>query len=55
MTTFKLIVSTKEEWEYYYEMEAKNLEEAKAMAEQRIIEPTKSEIEDIIITGIREG
>lgn len=54
MPIFKLTVSTKEEWERHYEIEAEDLEEAKAMVEQETTEPVESHREDIMITGIME-
>lgn len=54
MKTFKLTVYSNEEWERHYEVEAEDLEEAKAMVEQETTEPVESHRQEIMITGIEE-
>ena len=54
MPTFRLTVTTQEDWEHHYEVEAEDLEEAKAMVEQETIKPDVSNRNDIMITGIME-
>lgn len=54
MPTFNLLVTTKEEWEHHYEVEAEDLDEAKAKVEQEIIEPVESHRDEFEITGIME-
>jgi len=54
MKTFKMIVTSNEEWERHYEVEAEDLEEAKARVEQETTEPIESHRQEIMITGIEE-
>lgn len=54
MPTFNLLVTTKEEWEHHYEVEAENLDEAKERVESGGIEPVESHRDEFEITGIIE-
>ncbi len=52
MELFKIIVTTNEDWERHYEIEAENVDEARAMAEQEIKEPTKVYKNNVTILSI---
>jgi len=54
MPTFKLIVTTMEEWEHHYEIEAEDLETAKEMVQEESLSPDESHRNEINITGIIE-
>jgi len=51
---FKLSVTTREEWERRYEVNAENIDEAKAKVEQEVIWPVGSTRESIMIISITE-
>jgi len=55
MAIFKIIITTNEDWERHYEIEAKNIDEARAMAEQEIKEQKKAYKNNVTILSIVTG
>lgn len=54
MAKFLVFITTNEEWDYRYAVEAKDLEEAKAKIEQEVIAPNICQRRDRIITSMVE-
>ena len=55
MAIFKIIITTNEDLERHYEIEAKDIEEARTMAEQETKEPKKVYRNNVTILSIVTG